>query len=594
MKKYGILLIISILTIMLIAGCGGGGGSTGVIPNNGSVTTIDPTATPGTLVEVPGNPTATPGSTIPSNLPTGTFKVEVQFPGSGSGLRAKELAGSDLPYNSHTLRVTITGEAIATSIVGERNDLDPTGAGTYTLTVSNVPVGLNTATIEVLDPSGNLLCQRKHGFYMTPGATEGPGLILLGVAIQSDGSYVPQNIDIPQGSSISFQNHDYTNDRTASMNSGAVTAGPIGHATHITQPVTAEVFPAINNLFNTQGQFDYDGQTGRVLVYGLPTLTSVTPDKDSTNGTTDVSFTLAGTNFGTSQASVNGAVRFIQVNENDPNNPWGAVYNPSSFASWSNTSIAGTINLPTGKYRIEVSVRGENTTETVFFYKGTGTYQVIVGEPVEMVLIHHGTYNLQGNIPVTLTEDFYIGKYEVKNKEYRLWPDAANNHQDPSNLNNPAYDNYPVRNVTYDNVIAYCNWLSETTGKNYRLPTEAEWEYACRAGTTTDYFWGENYPPANIGNYCWYNGNGATVQSVGQKLPNNWGLYDTNGNLWEWCSNWWATTPIGGTDPTGPTTGTYRVVRGGWACDNANVCRSSGRTYGVPSYVGIGFRLARD
>ena len=379
MKKYSILLIISILAIILIAGCGGGG-STGVVPNNGSVTTIDPTATPGTLVEVPGNPTATPGSTIPSNLPTGTFKVEVQFPGSGSGLRAKDLAGSDLPYNSHTLRVTITGEAIATSIVGERNDLDPTGAGTYALTVSNVPVGLNTATIEVLDPSGNLLCQRKHGFYMTPGATEGPGLILLGVAIQSDGSYVPQNIDIPAGSSISFQNHDYTNDRTASMNSGAVTVGPIGHATHITQPVTAEVFPAINNLFNTQGQFDYDGQTGRVLVYGLPTLTSVSPDKDSTNGTTDVSFTLAGTNFGTSQSSVNGAVRFIQVNENDPNNPWGTVYNPSSFASWSNTSIAGSINLPSGKYRIEVSARGENTTESVFFYKGTGTYQITVGE----------------------------------------------------------------------------------------------------------------------------------------------------------------------------------------------------------------------
>ncbi|MEQ8172704.1 MAG: YCF48-related protein [Candidatus Eremiobacterota bacterium] len=379
MKKYSILLIISILSIMLIAGCGGGG-STGVIPNNGSVTTIDPTATPGTLVEVPGNPTTTPGSTIPSNLPTGTFKVEVQFPGAGSGLRAKDLTGSDLPYNSHTLRVTITGEAIATSIVGERNDLDPTGAGTYTLTVSNIPVGLNTATIEVLDPSGNLLCQRKHGFYMTPGATEGPGLILLGVAIQSDGSYVPQNIDIPAGSSISFQNHDYTNDRTASMNSGAVTVGPIGHAAHITQPVTAEVFPAVNNLFNTQGQFDYDGQTGRVLVYGLPTLTSVSPEGDSTNGTTSVGFTLTGTNFGTSQSSVNGAVNFIQVNENDPNNPWGTVYNPSSFTSWSNTSIVGTINLPAGKYRIEVSVRGENTTETVFFYKGTGNYQVIVGD----------------------------------------------------------------------------------------------------------------------------------------------------------------------------------------------------------------------
>jgi photosystem II stability/assembly factor-like uncharacterized protein len=164
------------------------------------------------------------------------------------------------------------------------------------------------------------------------------------------------------------------------MSGGAVTVGPIGHATHVTQPVTAEVFPAVNHLFNTQGQFDYDGQSGRVLVYGLPTLTSVTPDKDSTNGTTAVSFTLAGNNFGTSQASVNGVVRFIQVQENDPNNPWGTVINPSSFTSWGNTSIAGSINLPAGKYRIEVSVRGENTTETVFFYKGTGTYQVIIGD----------------------------------------------------------------------------------------------------------------------------------------------------------------------------------------------------------------------
>ena len=620
MKKYSILLIISILEIILIAGCGGGGGSTGVIPNNGSVTTIDPTATPGTLVEVPGNPTATPGSTIPSNLPTGTFKVEVQFPGSGSGLRAKELAGSDLPYNSHTLRVTITGEAIATSIVGERNDLDPTGAGTYTLTVSNVPVGLNTATIEVLDSSGNLLCQRKHGFYMTPGATEGPGLILLGVAIQSDGSYVPQNIDIPQGSSISFQNHDYTNDRTASMNSGAVTVGPIGHATHITQPVTAEVFPAINNLFNTQGQFDYDGQTGRVLVYGLPTLTSVTPDKDSTNGTTDVSFTLAGTNFGTSQTSVNGEVRFIQVNENDPNNPWGTVYNPSSFASWSNTSIAGTINLPSGKYRIEVSVRGENTTETVFFYKGTGTYQVIVGDPgVEMVLIHTGTFQMgdvDGGVgnsnerprhSVTITRDFYIGKYEIRNKEYKIFS--------PSHTGRFSDPNYPVDTVNWTDAVNYCNWLSDQDGlercydisynvditkKGYRLPTEAEWEYACRAGEAVshDYYWGEDgLNPINITSYCWY---GCNQNIVGTKLPNNFGLYDMSGNVWEWCNDWYgdsyyAVSP--GIDPLGPAWGVGRVLRGG-TCNNTDPLyyRSAVRSGLDPSYYGnslVGFRVVK-
>mgnify|MGYP000850987984 CR=1 FL=1 len=414
MKKYGVLFVIFILAIVLIAGCGGGGGSTGVVPNNGITTNpVDPTATPGTLVEVPGNPS---NPTVPSNVPTGTFKMEVKFPGSGAGLRAKELTGSDLPYNSHTLRVTITGEVITTPLTGERTDLDPTGAGTYTLTVSNVPVGLNTATIEVLDGSSNLLCHRKHGFYMTPGTTEGPGLILLGIAIQSDGSYIPQNVDIPAGSTLMFQNQDYNNDRTASMNTGAVTVGPIGHASHITQPVTAEVFPVLNHVFNTAGQFNYDGQSGRVLVYGLPTLTSVTPDKDSTNGTTSVGFTLTGTNFGTSQAGVNGAVRFIQAQENDPNNPWGTSYNVSNITSWGNTSIAGSVNLPEGKYRIEVSVRGENTTEAMYFYKGAGSYQVIVGGDYNWVQYNGHCYaitNSEGTWVAAETEASSAGGHLV-------------------------------------------------------------------------------------------------------------------------------------------------------------------------------------
>jgi formylglycine-generating enzyme required for sulfatase activity len=615
-KKYSILFAIFILAIVLIAGCGGGGGSTGVVPNNVTTNPADPTPTPGTLVQVPGNPTNPSNPTLPSNLPTGTFKVEVKFPGAGAGADMKELLGSDLPYNSHTLKVTITGEAIATSIAGQRNDLDPTGAGTYTLTVPNVPVGLNTATIEVLDPGGNLLCQRKHGFYMTPGATEGPGLILLGVAIQGDGSYIPVNIDIPQGSSISFQNHDYTNDRTASMNSGALTVGPIGHATHITQPVTAEVFPAENHLFNSIGEFDYDGQSGRVLVYGLPTLTSVTPDKDSTNGTTDVGFTLTGTNFGTAQAGVNGEVRFIQVNEGDPGNPWGTVYNPSSFTSWGNSSIVGSISLPEGKYRIEVGVRGENTTETVFFYKGTGTYQVIVGEPVEMVLIPAGTFQMgdpNGGIgydwerprhSVTITHNFYMSKYEIRNKEYILYEsNHAGTWTDP---------NYPVETVNWYDAVNYCNWLSDQTGrercydgsynvditkKGYRLPTEAEWEYACRAGETVfhNYYW-DGMNPNTIDSYCWYNVNsGGHPNIVGTKLANNFGLFDMSGSVWEWCNDRYGNySGTAQTDPIGPGSGSGRVLKGG-SWDIAQYCRSVSRNNFDPSsYLNcFGFRPVR-
>ena len=623
MKKYSILLAIFILAIILIAGCGGGGGTTGVVPNNGITTNpVDPTATPGTLVEVPGNPS---NPTVPSNVPTGTFKMEVKFPGSGAGLRAKELTGSDLPYNSHTLRVTITGEVITTPLTGERTDLDPTGAGTYTLTVSNVPVGLNTATIEVLDGSSNLLCHRKHGFYMTPGTTEGPGLILLGIAIQSDGSYIPQNVDIPAGSTLMFQNQDYNNDRTASMNTGAVTVGPIGHASHITQPVTAEVFPVLNHVFNTAGQFNYDGQSGRVLVYGLPTLTSVTPDKDSTNGTTSVGFTLTGTNFGTSQAGVNGAVRFIQAQENDPNNPWGTSYNVSNITSWGNTSIAGSVELPEGKYRIEVSVRGENTTEAVYFYKGAGSYQVIVGEPVEMVLIPAGTFQMgdpNGGVgnsveverprhSVTITSNFYMSKYEIRNKEYLLY---APSHTSGGGWTDP---NYPVENVTWYDAVNYCNWLSDQKGltrcydgsynmtmsnNGYRLPTEAEWEYACRAGETTfqDYYWGDSYPsPPNINSYSWYNGNsGNRAHIAGTKLPNNFGLYDMNGNMWEWCNDWYSdtyysTSPTN--DPPGPGSGTYRVLRSGSWCQGSFESRSARRWRDSMSwkYSDIGIRIVR-
>jgi formylglycine-generating enzyme required for sulfatase activity len=666
-KKYSILFAIFILAIVLIAGCGGGGGTTGVVPNNVTTNPADPTPTPGTLVQVPGNPTNPGNPTLPSNLPTGTFKVEVKFPGAGAGADIKELIGSDLPYNSHTLKVTITGEAIATSIMGERNDLDPTGAGTYTLTVPNVPVGLNTATIEVLDPGGNLLCQRKHGFYMTPGATEGPGLILLGVAIQGDGSYVPVNIDIPAGSSISFQNHDYTNDRTASMNGGAVTVGPIGHATHITQPVTAEVFPAENHLFNTSGQFNYDGQSGRVLVYGLPTVTSIVDgdgdNKDSVTGSSTVTFTLAGTNFGTSQTSVNGAVRFIQVNENDPNNPWGAVSTVSNFTSWTNTSIQGSIDLAGGKYRVEISVRGENTTEGILYYKGAGTYEVIVGEPTptpvpntpSMILLNNGTFTMgKANDAspvhqVTLTHKFYMGKYEITNTEYCAflyaqtyinpnwvyldYPNPIMSYislygtiSEPSSIRiKSGRENHPVEFVSWYGAVAYCNWLSNQAGlpvcysdnnndgslesfvlnggyftDGYRLPSEAEWEYACRGGSTTNFYWGDILDPIIGLNKCWYEGtcNTGLATDVGYGGGHPWGLYDMSGNVNEWCSDSSDVYPANAvTDPLVYRPDAHRIIRGGsfynsyWTGWSALRGTSpSDMNYGG----GVGFRVCKN
>jgi formylglycine-generating enzyme required for sulfatase activity len=130
--------------------------------------------------------------------------------------------------------------------------------------------------------------------------------------------------------------------------------------------------------------------------------------------------------------------------------------------------------------------------------------------------------------------DFYLSKYEVTNKDYCQY---VFSHENPG-------DSLPVVNVSWEEAAAYCKWLSSNTGKNYRLPTESEWEYACRAGSKTDYYWGENMDMKTgdspiTSNYCWYKSNSSDkVHPVGQKLPNTWGLYDMIGNVAEWCSDY--------------------------------------------------------
>jgi formylglycine-generating enzyme required for sulfatase activity len=131
------------------------------------------------------------------------------------------------------------------------------------------------------------------------------------------------------------------------------------------------------------------------------------------------------------------------------------------------------------------------------------------------------------------------------------------------------------------------------SGNAYRLPTESEWEYACRAGSTTEFCYGDD--PADLEKYAWINGNSQrTTHPVGEKLPNAWGLHDMHGNVSEWCFDWYGdypSTPV--TDPQGPETGDKRVLRGGgWFFEQSRARSAFRDAYGPDvTYVGLGFRL---
>lgn len=144
-------------------------------------------------------------------------------------------------------------------------------------------------------------------------------------------------------------------------------------------------------------------------------------------------------------------------------------------------------------------------------------------------------------------------------------------------------DDYPAVYVSWNDAVAFCKKLSEKEGKTYRLPTEAEWEYACRAGANTAYYFGDN--ATELGEYAWFDKNTWDIDEnyphrVAQKLPNQFGLYDMHGNVWEWCDDLFDQE--------------YRMLRGGSWISNSESCSAWYRIYGAPVDRGnvIGFRLA--
>ena len=191
---------------------------------------------------------------------------------------------------------------------------------------------------------------------------------------------------------------------------------------------------------------------------------------------------------------------------------------------------------------------------------------------------------------VCITRPFYIGKYPVTQAQYE-----AVTGKNPSYFKGP---DRPVEMISWEEAREFAHRLNRMERiLAYSLPTEAQWEYVCRAGSSTTYCFG--FEEGSLGGYAWYYDNsGKETHPVGKKKPNDWGLYDMHGNVWEWCQDWhdsgyYSKSP--GLNPPGPSTGRFRVRRGGNWCYDARLCRSASRYGSSPGYrdKNIGFRLQR-
>jgi len=309
--------------------------------------------------------------------------------------------------------------------------------------------------------------------------------------------------------------------------------------------------------------------------------------------------------------------------------------NSAAFAVTANVSVTNMAPAATGLYLVVDLTTGKTrtsetppnldddtcrTTELWLRRIEPGTFTM--GSPSDEL----GRYDDETQHEVTLTQPYYIGVFEVTQRQWELVKNAR-----PSFYSNDTYyATRPVEQVSYDMIRgtgsnAGAGWptyghavdadsflgvLQARTGLVFDLPTEAEWEYACRAGTTTALNSGKNLTStgsdanmSEVGRY-WHNsgfGYSSTctpetgTAKVGSYLPNAWGLYDMHGNVWEWCLDWYSNYGMAAAvDPAGPSTGSGRVLRGGDWDDNARDCRSARRNDRDPShgYYYYGFRVA--
>ena len=283
------------------------------------------------------------------------------------------------------------------------------------------------------------------------------------------------------------------------------------------------------------------------------------------------------------------------------------------YAVQSNPNLARTNGWTTIAF-LQLPVTNHLFVDTTAPAQGARFYRALLqSPPTNMVFIPPGTFRLGSptnelnrqpdegpQTTVTLTHGFWMGKFEVTQREY-LAVVGSNPSQFTGDLNRP------VETVSYFDATNYCvlRTLQDLAagrippGTHYRLPTEAEWEYAARAGTSTRFSFGDDLNETQLAANGWFSNNGGNMtHPVGLKAPNPWGLYDMAGNVYEWCSDWYGPYPGGfATDPQGPTSNPIgvKVIRGGAWDETESDCRSAFRhVEGVSPFITdfiLGFRV---
>jgi formylglycine-generating enzyme required for sulfatase activity len=231
----------------------------------------------------------------------------------------------------------------------------------------------------------------------------------------------------------------------------------------------------------------------------------------------------------------------------------------------------------------------------------TRTVDIGDGVMMEFALIPSGEFSVRLDVDetggdssqsptqrITITKSFYMGRCEVTQEQYEKIMGV-----NPAQFESP---NRPVDTVSWYEATEFCNKLSSTLNVPFRLPTEAEWEYACRAGTTTTYYWGDDFDSRYARTI---EDRSSGTSNVKTRLPNAWGLYDMSGNVWEWCADWYSKRDSdleSAVDPKGPSGANFRVLRGGsWGNSRRN-CRCAHRNWHTPNhrYDDCGFRVVME